>query len=124
MAGSGSGSKASGNAAAFGRTYLRTTGAENTPPPERQPMTNDELIERLREHATDWNGDQMPGIEPAKGYPTAGTMRLAADRIKALSERVAELEAGVEKYYNAIHDWLHTYADDLCLPDELEERRV
>src|SRR3546814_6239502 len=86
-------------------------------------MTNDELIERLREHATDWNGDQMPGIEPAKGYPTAGTMRLAADRIKALSERVAALEAGVEKSYNAIHDWLHTYADDLCLPDDVKRAR-
>src|SRR3546814_14986249 len=71
-------------------------------PGEDKPMTDDELIERLREHATDWNGDQMPGIEPAKGYPTAGTMRLAADRIKALSERVAELEAGVAKSYNAI----------------------
>src|SRR3546814_18769827 len=33
MAGRGSVSKSSGNAAAFGRTYMRTTGAENTPPP-------------------------------------------------------------------------------------------
>src|SRR3546814_19476652 len=62
-------------------------------PPERQPMTNDELIERLREHATDWKGDQMPGIEPAKGYPTAGTMSLVAARIKALSVLLAELDA-------------------------------
>src|SRR3546814_19441052 len=66
MAGSGSVSKSSGNAAAFGRTYLRTTGAENTPPPERQPMANDELIERLRGHATDLKGDPMPGLEERK----------------------------------------------------------
>src|SRR3546814_16628254 len=44
MAGSGSVSKSSGNAAAFGRTYLRTTGAENTPPPPQQKERKGERV--------------------------------------------------------------------------------
>lgn len=50
-----------------------------------------DLIERLREHATDWDGRQMPDLEPAKGDPTAGTLREAADLIATLQAREAEL---------------------------------
>jgi len=48
-------------------------------------MTDPETIEqRLRDCATDWNGEQMPDNEPAKGDPTAGTLREAADLIASL----------------------------------------
>lgn len=43
-----------------------------------------ELIERLREHATDWNGEQMPDLEPAKSDPTAATLRQAATELQRL----------------------------------------
>lgn len=49
------------------------------------------LVERLREHATDWDGRQMPDAEPAKGDPTAGTLRQAADRITALEAEIERL---------------------------------
>jgi hypothetical protein len=43
-----------------------------------------DIVERLREHATDWNGEQMPDLEPAKGDPTAGMLRHAGDVIESL----------------------------------------
>lgn len=43
-----------------------------------------DITERLRWHATDWDGRQMPDLEPAKGDPTAGTLREAADEIERL----------------------------------------
>ena len=55
----------------------------------------EKLVERLREHATDWNGEQMPDLEPAKGDPTAGFLREAATTIATLRERVKVLEAGL-----------------------------
>jgi len=48
----------------------------------------DELCARLEEHATDWNGVQMPDAEPAKGDPTAGALRQAASLIRSLAVRV------------------------------------
>ena len=45
----------------------------------------------LRWCATDWNGEQMPDGEPAKGDPTAGELREAADIIDALSAGTAEM---------------------------------
>jgi len=45
-----------------------------------------DLVARLREHATDWNGEQMPDGEPAKGDPTAGLMREAAAEIEYLGQ--------------------------------------
>lgn len=61
------------------------------------------LIARLREHATDWNGEQMPDAEPAKGDPTAGLMREAAARVAvleaerdALAARLAAVREAVE----------------------------
>lgn len=53
----------------------------------------DDIVERLREHATDWNGEQMPDLEPAKGDPTAGTLRYAADAIESLRAENARLTA-------------------------------
>ena len=50
-------------------------------------MSND-IVQRLREHATDWNGQQMADGEPAKADPTAGFLREAADRIEALEAEV------------------------------------
>ena len=52
----------------------------------------DGLCRRLEEHATDWNGAQMPDGEPAKGDPTAGTLRQAATLIRSLSSRAKEAE--------------------------------
>jgi hypothetical protein len=51
------------------------------------------IVERLREHATDWNGEQMPDLEPAKGDPTAGTLREAAALIKDMLEALRQIEA-------------------------------
>lgn len=50
-----------------------------------------ELIAKLREHATDWDGRQMPDLEPAKGDPTAGTLRESAARLASLSAEVERL---------------------------------
>lgn len=52
-----------------------------------------DIVERLREHATDWNGEQMPDLEPAKGDPTAGMLRHAADAIESLRTENARLTA-------------------------------
>ena len=49
-----------------------------------------ELVARLREHATDWTGEQMPDAEPAKSDPTAGTLRSAADEIERLQAELRE----------------------------------
>lgn len=51
----------------------------------------DDIVERLREHATDWNGEQMPDLEPAKGDPTAGMLRHAADAVESLRAENARL---------------------------------
>lgn len=59
-------------------------------------MTNNDLVKRLREHATDWDGMQMPDLEPAKGDPTAGTLREAADRIEQLEAENARLRSALE----------------------------
>jgi hypothetical protein len=53
-----------------------------------------DLIARLREHATDWDGSQMPDLEPAKGDPTAGDLRAAADLIERLTSAPAGEDAG------------------------------
>ncbi len=50
-----------------------------------------ELVKRLLEHATDWNGQQMPDLEPAKGDPTAGTVRSAALALEAMAGEVGRL---------------------------------
>ena len=54
----------------------------------------DELVERFKEHATDWDGQQMPDGEPAKGDPTAGDLRKAATAITTLE---AELAAAAQQ---------------------------
>jgi len=59
-------------------------------------MSND-IVQRLREHATDWNGQQMADGEPAKADPTAGFLREAADRIEALEAEVRRLNAECER---------------------------
>lgn len=41
-----------------------------------------DIVERLEEHATDWDGQPMPDAEPAKGDPTAGLLREAARNIR------------------------------------------
>ena len=53
-------------------------------------MSND-LVKKLRKHATDWNGQQMADGEPAKSDPTAGFLRKVADFIEALEGDVSEL---------------------------------
>lgn len=54
----------------------------------------DGLCARLEEHATDWNGVQMPDAEPAKGDPTAGALRQAASLIRSLAGRVEAEKRG------------------------------
>lgn len=49
-------------------------------------MAEQSIAERLREHATDWNGQPMADGEPAKGDPTAGLVRAAADQIDRLTK--------------------------------------
>jgi polyhydroxyalkanoate synthesis regulator phasin len=51
-----------------------------------------DITEKLRWHSIDWDGKQMPDLEPAKGDPTAGTMREAADEIERLREQVLALQ--------------------------------
>lgn len=51
----------------------------------------DDIVGRLREHAADWNGEQMPDLEPAKGDPTAGVLRHAADEIERLRRELERL---------------------------------
>ena len=70
---------------------------------------SDDLIERLEEHATDWDGSQMPDIEPAKGDPTAGTLRAAAARIRELesanyrlTEERDRLKGWADKYHDEV----------------------
>lgn len=60
------------------------------------------LVERLREHATDWDGRQMPDAEPAKGDPTAGTLRQAADRITTLEAELAAMKARGDRLAEAL----------------------
>lgn len=60
----------------------------------------DGLCRRLEEHATNWTiGAQMPDGEPAKGDPTAGTLRQAATLIRSLSSRVEGAETRAARYY-------------------------
>ena len=61
-------------------------------------MDDRDLIERAHEHATDWNGQQMPDLEPAKGDPTAGFMRAMADRLQALSAEVERLKEALKPF--------------------------
>ena len=49
------------------------------------------LCELLTEHATDWDGQQMPDLEPAKGDPTAGTLRRSVNMLHALVNENEEL---------------------------------
>ena len=68
---------------------------------------SDDIVERLREHATDWNGEQMPDLEPAKGDPTAGMLRHAADAIESLRAENARLTEGRD----ALVEGLRWYAE-------------
>ncbi len=61
-------------------------------------MTHPDIVQRLREHATDWDGKQMPDLEPAKGDPTAGTLRQAADEITTLRQQLAEAREALEPF--------------------------
>lgn len=63
---------------------------------------SDDIVERLREHATDWNGEQMPDLEPAKGDPTAGMLRHAADAIESLRAENARLTEGRDALVEAL----------------------
>lgn len=53
-------------------------------------MSSD-IVKRLREHATDWNGQKMADGEPAKGDPTAGFLREVANIVELLEGEVAKL---------------------------------
>ena len=78
-----------------------------------------DLASILRGHATDWNGEQMPDLEPAKGDPTAGLMRAAAGMIENLSARLTtlarDLKQPLVKYQRARHydEWTEVNGDVL-----------
>lgn len=59
-----------------------------------------DLIERAKDYATDWNGEPMKDLEPAKGDPTAGFMREVAHRIEADAARIAGLQALVRAAFS------------------------
>lgn len=78
-----------------------------------------DIVERLLDHATDWNGEQMPDIEPAKGDPTAGTLRAAAGEIIYLQAKVDTLREALrsiaegnlgEEPWQADYEKLRLYA--------------
>lgn len=56
-----------------------------------------DIVERLREHATDWNGEQMVDGEPAKGDPKAGLLRSAADLITSLRAELERKDAALRE---------------------------
>lgn len=64
-----------------------------------------DLEATLREHATDWDGRQMPDLEPAKGDPTAGTLRAAADGLHRYRETLERCYWWISNYPPAYVRW-------------------
>src|SRR3546814_2577476 len=77
------------------------------------PMTDDELIERMR--AIPFIGFEDRGQQ---GTQDASICHDAADRIKAMSERVAELEGVLQSGLKVIEQELSHLLESCCLIDK------
>lgn len=82
----------------------------------------EELCKQLEEHATDLDGRQMPDLEPAKGDPTAGTLRTASAIIRRLVAERGEAIAQSKRNWDdcgKMYDALGRALQIVCLSEEL-----